>query len=86
MFQTEIVDKIERHILFLVTFPPENRDVYEIMWKNLVESVGAQMKIRRLRFACFINKATNTHSEYVLVIAFPQQQWLRERASMLRYT
>jgi len=29
---------------------------------------------------------TNTHSEYVILIAFPLQQWLHERASMLRYT
>ena len=34
----------------------------------------------------WINKATDTHSEYVINIAFPQQQRLRERASMLRYT
>ena len=26
------------------------------------------------------------HTEYVILIAFPQQQWLRERASVLRYT
>jgi hypothetical protein len=38
-----------------------------------------------MRFACLITKATNTHSEYIILIAFPQQQWLRERASMLRY-
>jgi len=25
-------------------------------------------------------------SEYVMLIAFPLQQWLHERASMLRYT
>jgi hypothetical protein len=42
--------------------------------------------IRRMRFACWITKATNTHSEYVTLIAFPRQQLLRERASMLRYT
>jgi hypothetical protein len=29
---------------------------------------------------------TYTHSEYVIVIAFPLQQRLHERASMLRYT
>jgi hypothetical protein len=40
---------------------------------------------RRMRFACWITKATDTHSEYVIVIAFPRQKWLRERASMLRY-
>jgi hypothetical protein len=39
-----------------------------------------------MRFACLINNTTNTHSEYVLVIAFPQQQWSRERTSMLQYT
>jgi len=34
-----------------------------------------------------IKKATNTQSEYVIIIiAFPLQQWLRERASLLRYT
>jgi hypothetical protein len=38
-----------------------------------------------MRFACWITKATDTHSEYVIFIACPQQQWLRERASVLRY-
>jgi hypothetical protein len=42
--------------------------------------------IRRMRLACWITKATDTRSEYVILIAFPRQQWLRERASMLRYT
>jgi hypothetical protein len=37
-----------------------------------------------MRIACWIPKATNTHSEYVILIAFPQQQWLHERAAMLR--
>jgi hypothetical protein len=39
---------------------------------------------RRMRFACWITKATDTHSEYVILIAFPRQQWLREHSSMLR--
>ena len=30
--------------------------------------------------------ALNTHSEYVILIAFPQQRWLCEKASMLCYT
>jgi hypothetical protein len=41
--------------------------------------------IRRMRFACRITKATNTHFEYVILIAFLRQQWLNERASMLHY-
>jgi hypothetical protein len=41
--------------------------------------------IRRMRFTCCITKATDTHSEYVILITFPRQQRLRERASILRY-
>ena len=40
----------------------------------------------RIRFAWWTTRAANTHSEYVILIAFPRQQWLRERAPMLRYT
>ena len=36
--------------------------------------------IRRMRVACWITKATDTHLEYVVLIAFQRQQWLRERA------
>jgi hypothetical protein len=42
--------------------------------------------LRRMRIAFWITKATDTHSVYVILIAFPRQQWLRERASILRYT
>ena len=42
--------------------------------------------IQGMRFECCIIRATNTHSEYEIFIAFPLQQWLHERASMLRYT
>jgi hypothetical protein len=43
-----------------------------------------QMTILPMRFACWITKATDTHLEYVIPIAFPRQQWLRECTSMLR--
>jgi len=66
--------------------PPENHPVYEKMCKHIVESDRPQMKILRMRIACWIPKATSTHSEYVIIIAFPLQQWLHERASVLRYT
>ena len=42
--------------------------------------------IRLMRIACWITKATDTHSEYVIIIAFPVQHWLRERISTLRFT
>jgi hypothetical protein len=40
----------------------------------------------RMRFARWITKVTDIHSEYVILTAFPWQQWLRERSSTLRYT
>ena len=39
--------------------------------------------LRRMRFACWLKRATSTHSEYVILIAFLLQHWLHERASML---
>jgi hypothetical protein len=56
------------------------------MWKSIVQLDGQQWTIWRMRIACWIPKATSTHSEYVMLIAFPLQLWLHERASMLRYT
>jgi hypothetical protein len=67
-----------------VTFFSENRSVYELMWKGVVQPDRPQMTIWRIRTACWTPKATDTRSEYVIIIAFPRQQWLRERASMLR--
>jgi hypothetical protein len=41
------------------------------------------MAIWRIRIAWWITKVTDTHSEYVILIGFPLQQWLRESSSML---
>ena len=53
----------------------ENRAVCEIMWKNMVEPDRPQMTIWRMRIACWRLTATNTHSEYVILIAFSLEQW-----------
>jgi hypothetical protein len=39
-----------------------------------------------MRISRRVPKAANTHTEYVTLIAFPQQQWLHERTSVLHYT
>jgi len=36
--------------------------------------------VQHMHTAHCINKATNTHSKYVILIAFPRLQWYRERA------
>jgi hypothetical protein len=44
------------------------------------------MSLWRMRIACWMPKATNTRSEYVILTVFPRLQWLHKRPSMLRYT
>jgi len=39
-----------------------------------------------MRFACWVTKATERHSEYVILNAIQWQQELRERELELRYT
>ena len=56
------------------------------MEKKVVERGRLQLTIWRMRIACCIPKATDTHSEYLILIAFPLQQWLDDRTWMLRHT
>jgi hypothetical protein len=67
-------------------FIAKSLSVYEIIWKkkNIVIRTG-HVTIRRMRTACWIPTAANVHSEYVIIIAFPLQQWSSERASLFRY-
>ena len=67
------------------------------MWKNIstVRQARDEDIIRRMGFACWTTKATDTHThththkhtsaraENVIFIAFPRQQWLSERVSLL---
>ena len=49
------------------------------MGKNVVEAVKSKMTIWRMRIVCWIPKATNTHLEYAILIAFPLQQWFARK-------
>jgi len=71
MFQKKIVEKIKTHFVPTNLFF-ENRAVYEIIWRNIVKQVKPQMTIWSMRIACWISKATNTHSQYVILIALPR--------------
>jgi hypothetical protein len=53
------------------------------MWKkcSLPRQTTDDNIIRRMRFTCLITNATGTHSENVILIVFPRQQMVRERAS-----
>jgi hypothetical protein len=57
-----------------------------MMWKRVVELVRTQMTIWRMRIEFWIQKANNSYSEHVILIAFPVQKWLNESESILCYT
>jgi len=84
MFQTYVVENIKTHFASN-NFCFVNRVVYEIMWKNIVQRGMPQMTVWFTCIACWIPKAKNTLSEYVILFAFPLKKWLHERALMLLY-
>ena len=85
MFHTKGIEKIISYILYSITYFEKfrrSRDKVE----NIVEPDRPQMKICRKRIACWVHKATNKHSEYVILLGFTLQQWLHECTSLLLYT
>jgi hypothetical protein len=85
IFHRKFVEKFKTHYMFSNIFPRKSCR----LWDN-VEKCGRTRQttddniIQRMRFACWVKSATDTHSEYVIFIAFPRQHCFRERASMLR--
>jgi hypothetical protein len=88
MFQTRTVENIKTHVLCYVTFFPTKKScpLWDEVQKNIVDPDKPQMTIWRMLIEFWIPVATNTHSEYVVLIAFPLLEWLQERISLLRYT
>ena len=58
IFQTNFVQKTTTHVVMFSNF---FGTLYKIKCKNTVEPDRQQMKILRMRIACFITKAANTH-------------------------
>ena len=50
---------------------------------STVRQATDDIVIRRMRSARWVNEATDTHSECVMFIDLPLQQWVRERALLL---
>jgi len=53
----------------MINFFPENLAVYETIRKNMVQPDRPEAHAHCM----LINNATNTHSEYVILIAYPRQ-------------
>jgi hypothetical protein len=84
MFPTKILEKINTHNVGSIAFffcksygLLDNVEKYVRSRQATGENI-----IRRMRIACWKNKATK-HLKYVLLIALPQQQLLREGTLLL---
>ena len=87
LFQTKFAEKNIIFILYSTYFffrKPWR--LWDNVGKNTLDQNKDDNTIRHKRFACWITKATNTHSEFVILVSFPRQKWLRERTLILRYT
>jgi len=71
-FQTKFVEKIKTRV-FNNSPPPEKHVLCEIIWKYIIEPDRPHITTWRMRIACWVSKATNGHSEYVIL---PLKQWL----------
>ena len=78
----KIVEKVKTHILgSIIFFFFEN-----IMRRNIVRPERPHITIWRIRIACWTPKSKNTHSEKVILINCPLQQWLHKHNSLLPHT
>jgi len=64
MFQEKPVEKIKTHILYSNFFFRKSCRLLD-NWKNTVQCSRPQMAIWRMRIACRLPKATNTHTQVV---------------------
>jgi cytidylate kinase len=72
---------------FMIKAFSENRTAYDTIGENMVQTdrqTTDDNTILRMHIAFWITKATDIHSEYIILIASLRQQRLRERASVLR--
>jgi hypothetical protein len=74
----------ETHLIFNFYFFRKSCNFLDNMKKYCGAGQTTNDNIKQpMRFSCWIPKATNTHTEYVILISFPWQQWLWKRASVL---
>jgi len=81
---SKFLEKIDMHFIFSTFFFRKSCHLWDNVEKYC-DRGRPQMTIWRMRNACWIPRATNTHWVCVILIAFPLKLWLHERASELCY-
>jgi hypothetical protein len=77
-FIKNIVEELKTQILCSVPFF-ENLIDYEKMWKKYCSTGHAAVDNMILRIACWITKATNTHSVHIILIDFSNATLVERR-------
>jgi len=86
IISNKIVEKTQTYIICSLTVSPPHTLCY--LSDNVEKCCRAGQAtedniIWHMHCACWITKATDTDWEYVMLIAFPWQQWSCERVSLL---
>ena len=92
VFRTNIVENIKTHISYSIILFRISCGLFDKVEKYL-HPERPQMTVWYMHTPCWITKArhkhththTHTHTRYLILLAFPLQQWLNESASILRY-
>jgi hypothetical protein len=71
MFHTKVVEKIIAHILCSIIIFPENHAIYNNVENYVRARQATDDNITRcMRFVCWITKATDTQSKYLILYCF----------------
>jgi len=82
-----MLQRSSKHTFYVQQIFFENSAVYDMVWKNIAEWSRTQITIWCIRIACWISKARkHTHTGCLIFTAFPLQQRMHERPSMLHFT
>jgi hypothetical protein len=67
-------------LLCSITLFSENCAICEknVEKRGTARNAADESVVQSMHIACWITKATNTHTEYVILIDFPLQVWLHE--------
>jgi hypothetical protein len=88
IFGTKFVEKIRTHILCSITSVLKSCHLWDnVQNYGTAREIKGDSKIRRMRNACWITKATDTHSVYTYnVYCFPTPIYLCQWASICALT
>ena len=85
--EKRVVDKVKTHFTFSNFYFPKIVPFIRLCGKySTARQFTGDNIIQRVRLACWITQAIDTHPDYVILIAFPLQVWLMNKSQCYIYT